>query len=382
MGNLLLKSVLAATLSLHFSASAHAQNAKPNEPYYRFGEGYLRVLVNDVYLPDMAKTTPVLSLKVHTENKSPLVFPWKIEGKAGERYSSTGPYLVTPFFALNNKGPLVIEAELSSHQPVNSSLSSGFQFLQSLQSSLAPVTQLSGLTVYAQTANSLLSNYATATTITDHSHKFLTDDTTQDYLKLGQPRVALVFSQGNSMFTAYNRKDGKKMWITTDMIEDIVRLEAPLSKRQRTPFLYKVRQGEESVEMIPSGKEAVLILTVERYTPYVNLDSYQMRANNFANVAVANAHFAQLVDLERKYKGKPELAGAVVEAVDKFTEVIRVSAAAGDLSLKDARKLVSVFTEKARKIAQVDKISDKSGELKSALDTLEDVVPEETTPAA
>ena len=364
--------VCASSLGLLTLVQAQEQDQDEAAPeYYSFGKRYLRVFVEDVYLPDMHKTTPVLALKIRTVNKAPLEFPWQIEGKEGERYSSKGPYLAAPFFALNTKGPLAIEASLKSHRPVNGGLNRGLQFLQTLQPALAPLVQISGLATYSQAATTAISGYSTATTLTDYNYAMMPDDVNKDTLDLKKSKHLFVFSQGRPMFTATNRKDGKKMWITAAMIEGITPLATPMSKRQATPFLYRVRQGRELVEMVPTGKEAVMVLRFEKYLPYVNIDSEQMRKNDFASIPEVGNHFAHLTELGRKYKGKEAFVGAVAEATDEFSKTLRTLVGTGDLCLLDARRLVLAYNRRVNLL--MPKITDT--EVKKALETLQTSIP-------
>ena len=235
---------------------------------------------------------------------------------------------------------------MKSRRPVNENLNRGLQFLQTLQNSLAPVAQISGLTAYSQTASALFSNSTTATALTDTNYTLMPDDVKEDTISLKENRLTFVFTQGNTMFAAFNPEDGKKMWISSGMIQDIVPLDSPLPKRQQAPFLYLVKQGNRSIKMIPTGKEAVMVVRLKKYLPYANIDSEQMRKNEFASIPQIGGFYANLIELGRKYKGKTAFAGAVAEATDEFAKTIRIPVGTGDLSRLDARKLVGAFSRR------------------------------------
>ena len=324
-----------------------------------FGQNYLRVIIQDVYLPRNGRS-PSLTATVHIKNKtsddsqtgnSGLTFKYAIESKTGEVYSQRGQYTVTPYFAVNSKCPIDITLE---ERETNRTATSAVGIVQELLTGAANVftggaaATVSSLTRYANASSALVGAYENTTTVSDKNHLVAFDNALDDRAELVPVRIAL-FTHGEEAFGVVDR-DGvphKFKESTAFQFEKATdQGEAEKYKSAYRFFLVDPKGNPlDSQRYYPDGKRAFVVLRFEVYNPHpdIKYNPEQIAGAGDSFRAMNTLYLAHHDDTKQG-----DLRTLLDEEGKKLSINLRTLTDAGDLSLKDARALMDVYADRMK----------------------------------
>lgn len=361
---------VAGTTENKGAAKGSDTGSAPQE--FVFGRDYMRVSIEYIFLPRVSKQINGVTVRVTTKNKRPLNFDFAVPSEAGQTYSNMGQWLVVPYVALNNKGPLEITQEIRTQRDRTSS----FSWIPNMLSSVAGVltggwsTTASSLAQYATSASSIVNIYDKHTEVQDVNHFMLFDNAqghgidrftsfrnaekgnagSQDGKGAMQsPLWFSHFSKGSGFF--HVRKNDRK-----GKVERVKEPENVLVEREwdnDSPTFYKIKKRGTEDWYYPEGKEAYIILKFEKYNPFPSLKTNPrsvpgvgVHFDNIDKILISNPSTAtDKTATELRKKSLDTEGSDLMKTLQGLTD-------SGDLSLTDASEVMTAFIKRVKRDAK------------------------------
>jgi hypothetical protein len=318
-----------------------------------YGEQYLRVVLDYLYLPSINRQHLTYSAKIKVNDQTAQSIDFLFEQQKYLFYSDIGRRVILPPVALNRRGPISIEQELRVLRRDSESLG----FLRGIFNTLAPLVGGSagaGLTTISnqgEGAQDAVAAYEQKTQVTDRNFWQWLDPEAD--LPSG---VFAGFSKGHAL-SMKRATGGPELLIPEHMLtgknfsRTTLYHDAPVLSWKVVPT-YEVDLNSGIVPnpqrvLAPdiayfTGKHAYAVLSLERVQLYPTISS------NPEQVVATAEHFHQLDEILSQTTVTQETKRSLIDAEGKrLIATLTKLTDESKLTLKDAATLVQVFLNRA-----------------------------------